>query len=282
MANRRDGVEDDRSRHVINFLCLGAFLMVVAIISYPDADDFYFKSAYRAVVLAALALICFGGAVWYQFQSPERSDRGIGASRRGTARRLNRDPSKADSRTTAAVSMSSPSPETKGQRGAGRVAFIERGAITPRNPTDLGFEIVARSTLFSSKLGAVLILGGRVIESGGAYSLDCYFHPAWIGSESCPSISSQEFRDIGKIVMGKFSPVSHSTDSVTYLLHPVEAPAHSSQVDPEGAIRFANDHKYTSLDILADTLPALMALEIWHETAPDPGRLIFAVPGHLT
>lgn len=178
--------------------------------------------------------------------------------------------------------ISPSTPEARGQRGAGRIVYVERGSITPSGPTDLGFEIVARSTLFSSKLGAVLSLGGRVFESGGVYSLDCRFHPAWIGLASCPSISSPEYRGIVKIFMGKFSPVSRSTDSITYLLHPNEAPAHMFRVERDGVVRLSNDHRYANLDILANTLPLLMALDTWRELAPDPGRLIFAVPGHLT
>ncbi|MXO94797.1 hypothetical protein GRI34_00005 [Erythrobacter aquimaris] len=274
--------DDDQSRHVVNFLCIGAILIVIAILSYPDADDFYYRSAYRAVVLGGLAFICFGLAAWYQFKGPERSDRSFGKRRRAAARRSNHDPLNAGSSSAAAMPMSPSIPEAKGRRGAGRITYIERGSITPSRPTDLGFEIVARSTLFSSKLGAVLSLGGQVLESDVAYSLDCRFHPAWIGLANCPSISSPEFPGIVKFFMGKFSPVSRSTDSITYLLHPMEAPAHMFRVDHDGVVRFSNDEKYANLDILTDTLPLLMALDTWHELAPDPGRLIFfAVPGHL-
>ena len=268
-------------RHVVIFLCIGAILIVIATLSYPDADDFYYRTAYRAVVLAVLAFVCFGLAAWYQFKGAERSDRSFGKSRCATARRSDHDPLNAGSSSAAAMPMHPSTPEAKGERGATRITYIERGSIEPSGPTDLGFEIVARSTLLSSKLGAVLSLGGRVLESDGAYSLDCRFHPAWVGMASCPRISSPEFPGIVKIFMGKFSPVSRSTDNITYLLHPMEAPAHMFREDRDGVGRFSKDQRYTNLNMLADTLPLLMALETWRELAPDPERLIFAVPGHL-
>lgn len=73
MGNRRDGVghaDNDRSRQVVDFVCIGAILLVIAILAYLDADDYYDKSAHRAAVLAVLAFICFGSAAWYQFKGP--------------------------------------------------------------------------------------------------------------------------------------------------------------------------------------------------------------------
>ena len=176
------------------------------------------------------------------------------------------------------MSMSSPNPEAKAQREAGRVTYIERQSEAPIGPTDLGFEIVARSTLFSSKLGAVISLGGRIFESGGVHFLRCFSHSAWRGMERCPNISSPEYNAKLAFDMGNFKPLVCSTDSTTYSLFPLAPSPQLSQGDEEGMISFPNDRKYPVSGILADALPLLMALDHWKEFTPESGRLIFAVP----
>lgn len=272
--------EDRDTNDIIVSLCIGTTFLVLGILFYPEPDDtFYRKNVFRSIGLVLIGLALFVFAARTMMKGRKRVGNTVRESRLATATRPT-DTCFADARQATNMTLSAiEASGTIGDQFGKRVSYIPRPSRAPTGTSELGFAIVGRTTLFSAKLGALLIMGGRILEGGGCQQLKCLFHPAWLGMELCPSISSPENIAHVSFYLGDFKPLSRSADSITYLLRPMtDSPRHLPQLGEEGAIQFPNGLKYSVPDIVSDVLPLLMALDSWDEWVPEPQRLVFAIP----
>ncbi len=268
--------EERNADDVVVALLIGTAFLVLAILFYPNANDtYYYTRAYKSVGIAVCGIAFVGIAASTFLKSRKRSRVASRKSLRASASRPPHNGFMGAPQPAATASTSERTPEMTGAR----ISYVERESVTQTGRSNLGFEIVARTTLFSKKLGAMFILGGRVLEGGGCHPLKCFFHPAWLGMERCPSLSSREYGAHLSIYLGDFKPLVRSEDSITYLLRPMtDPPRHLPQVGEEGTIQFPNGLRYSVADLLSDVVPLLMALDHWDEWVPKSQRLVFAIP----